>query len=61
MPGRWSGLILGFELIGPPRDYEAFFVALSFQGAPMKRLIEWLNLVAALIRLADLISRTGWF
>jgi hypothetical protein len=27
----------------------------------MKRLTEWLNLIAALIRLADVIGRTGWF
>jgi len=27
----------------------------------MKRITEWLNLIAALIRLADVISRTGWF
>ena len=27
----------------------------------MKRMTEWLNLIATLIRLADVISRTGWF
>ena len=27
----------------------------------MKRLTEWLNLAAALVRLADVIRRTGWF
>jgi hypothetical protein len=27
----------------------------------MKRLTELLNLIAALIRLADVIGRTGWF
>ena len=26
----------------------------------MKRLTEWMSLITALIRLADLISRTGW-
>ena len=27
----------------------------------IKRITEWLNLIAALIRLADLVSRTGCF
>jgi hypothetical protein len=27
----------------------------------MKRLTEWLNLIAAVIRLINVISRTGWF
>ena len=26
----------------------------------MKRLTEWLNLIAALVRLADVINRAGW-
>ncbi|WP_218728133.1 hypothetical protein [Pseudomonas sp. D1HM] len=27
----------------------------------MKRLTEWINLIAAVIRLISVISRTGWF
>ncbi|MGA3800549.1 hypothetical protein ACPCYX_22695 [Pseudomonas fluorescens] len=27
----------------------------------MKRLTEWLNLIAAVIRLINVISRMGWF
>jgi len=27
----------------------------------MKRLSEWINLIAAVIRLINVISRTGWF
>lgn len=27
----------------------------------MKRLTEWINLIAAVIRLFSVISRTGWF
>jgi len=27
----------------------------------MKRLTEWINLIAAVIRLMDVIRRTGWF
>jgi hypothetical protein len=27
----------------------------------MKRLTEWINLIAAVIRLFNVISRTGWF
>jgi len=27
----------------------------------MKRLTEWINLIAAVIRLVNVISRTGWF
>jgi len=27
----------------------------------MKRLTEWINFIAAVIRLINVISRTGWF
>jgi hypothetical protein len=37
-------------------------MAFNKAGAlPMKRLTEWLNLIAAVIRLINEISRTGWF
>jgi hypothetical protein len=36
-------------------------VSIEPESYRMKRLTEWLNLTAALIRLADLIGLTGWF
>jgi hypothetical protein len=36
-------------------------VSIEPESYCLKRLTEWINLIAALIRLTDLISRTGWF
>lgn len=42
-------------------DHVSIWLSTKPERYRMKRLIEWLNLIAALIRLADVISRSGWF
>jgi hypothetical protein len=45
---------------GARRD-GAIWLSKTPEGCAMKRLTEWISLFAAVIRLINVISRTGWF
>jgi hypothetical protein len=75
MPGRWGAVKGGarerkLRVVGrPTRNFPTCFknsrdVMLAPSIKPeryrMKRLTEWINLIAAILRLIAVIIRTGW-
>lgn len=62
MPGHARAVELkGGLSMGQVLSVPIIPVSIEPERYRMKRITEWLNLIAALIRLADLVSRTGWF
>ena len=58
---KWGGSGVDRMTMGQVLRVPMIPVSIEPERYRMKRLTEWLNLVAALIRLGDVISRTGWF